>query len=1025
MRRGTRKWSAFWLALVLVIQTGCGAAGTSQSTEAGESQTAGESQEQESQAEAELAPGSTIAGFTVEAVEENGILQSDVITFSHEKSGARLAYIRNDDPELAFGIFYDTPVVDETDTNHIFEHAIIASSEKYPSSDLFFDLANKSYNTFINAFTYDTFTGYPLSTESEDQLLLLMDAYLSCMTAPGILTDENIFRREALRYELYSPEDPISMTGTVYSEDFGSLTDVNSEALNNVADALYPGQTAANSIGRAHRNYQNLTYENTVATYDRCYHFDNSLILLYGDMDYERMLTFIDEEYLSKAEKEGTDLSAYKEAQTEPGYAEAVVPCPAYEGDTSENVSRIDYAISLEDADWEELLAWNILTTALNQENAVLMKTLREKGIHNPCEVGVNIYCQKPYLLFAMYQAEEEQMESFKEAVLEALGVLAEQGVEREVLASVLKQTETSTYLTRNSANVGVNVFPAMANYWTHTGNVDFYGLYEDVLAAAEADGEQTFVKELAQKALNPSRSALVATVPTPGLAEEIIAEQDAYLAQMKESMSEEEIEELIRQTEEFNTWNEGGQTNSDFVIDPSQIPDAEAYDDFTRSEEDGIVFYEAPAQVEKVGSYELYFDASALTNEDLLYMQLYRLLLGEVGTEAHTEEEIRTLTGEYLYSMSFSDRYPGEEAGENHHPMLHVSWTTLTEDYDTGLNLVLEMLTSTDVSDSASILELVNRYKDSFDLSRTSDFLGLAQRLSRSYIEDEAAYQMTCQGQEYYRFLEEVQAGLSGDEAYGESLAARLAEVRDKLFTRSRLIFSYAAPQESLAAIRQASAEGLSALPEGTAADPALLLSEEPQRLGAAVESPNQYAVASSSLYGQEDFAGRYIPFLTAASDRYVTPLIRFQMGAYSAGASFNMLKGQMLLYSYSDPNVGETLEVFDGLGEALAGLELTQEDLNGYILNSISNTARTKGVLAQPLTAVRAAIYGYNAQREAQAINDMKNASLEDQQAAADCLQRIIRSGGFATVGNEDALRAEAEAFDQVISYRSGEQS
>ena len=131
-------------------------------------------------------------------------------------------------------------------------------------------------------------------------------------------------------------------------------------------------------------------------------------------------------------------------------------------------------------------------------------------------------------------------------------------------------------------------------------------------------------------------------------------------------------------------------------------------------------------------------------------------------------------------------------------------------------------------MSDSASILELVNRYKDSFDLSRTSDFLGLAQRLSRSYIEDEAAYQMTCQGQEYYRFLEEVQAGLSGDEAYGASLAARLAEVRDKLFTRSRLIFSYAAPQESLAAIRQASAEGLSALPEGTAADPALLLSEE-----------------------------------------------------------------------------------------------------------------------------------------------------------------------------------------------------
>ena len=130
------------------------------------------------------------------------------------------------------------------------------------------------------------------------------------MAAPEILTNENVFKREALRYTLYDPEDPISMVGTVFSEDFGSLTDIDREACNNVLDTLYPGEYASNYLGRAHRNYQDLTYESLLETYERCYHFDNSLILLYGDLSWRDFLEFIDSEYLSKVERNGTDLSA-------------------------------------------------------------------------------------------------------------------------------------------------------------------------------------------------------------------------------------------------------------------------------------------------------------------------------------------------------------------------------------------------------------------------------------------------------------------------------------------------------------------------------------------------------------------------------------------------------------------------------------------------------------------------------------------------------------------------------------------
>lgn len=66
------------------------------------------------------AVGDVIFGFTVDSITQSNMLDSEMIAFTHEQSGARLLYIKNDDPEVAFSISYRTPYVDETDTNHIF-----------------------------------------------------------------------------------------------------------------------------------------------------------------------------------------------------------------------------------------------------------------------------------------------------------------------------------------------------------------------------------------------------------------------------------------------------------------------------------------------------------------------------------------------------------------------------------------------------------------------------------------------------------------------------------------------------------------------------------------------------------------------------------------------------------------------------------------------------------------------------------------------------------------------------------------
>ena len=1024
MRKRIRSSAAVLLAAISMVFAGCAGRGNEAASSAEETSGAAAddtSSEDKNDNEAEDASeGSVTEGYSLVESGYDDLLQSELSLYVHEKSGAELVCIKNDDPELAFGIFYNTPMVDETDTNHVFEHAIIASSEKYPSRDLFFDLANKSYNTFVNAFTYDAFTGYPLSTMSEEQLLTMIDAYMSCMAAPAILEDENIFKREAIRYELRDPDDPIEITGTVYAEDFGSLTDIERESLNNVADALYPGETAANSIGRAHRNYKELTFEHTVETYERCYSFDNSLILLYGDMDFDRVMSFLDEEYLSKAEEGDTDLSSYLSEETEPGYVETVVECPAFTGDTSDNVSYIDYAISLNGMDWQDIMYWNILTSFISQESGVLNACLREAGIYNQAEAGLNIYCSKPYLLFRLYQAEEEQSQAFKEAAVRALSRIAKEGIDEEIVSTVLKQIEVSNYQIRDTRNAGVNIFPNIVNYWVHTGEIDYYGLYEKAYSDISEDMEQTIIKGLAASAIEPERSALVTTVPVPGLAEEIIAERDQYLADMKASMTEEEIEELIADTEAFDVWNAGELTNSAFVIDPADVDIAEPYMDYEISEEGGMSFYTAAAEVEEIGRYALYLDSSALSNEDIQYLNLYMMLLGLLPTEEHSEDEAVALYAEYLDSLSLTPMYPDGADAERDHPMIKLMWTGLTEDHEESLRLLLEFLSGTDVTDAAKVREIVDRYKDDFDLSRSSDMLNLAANTARIGISENFDYRMIFEGQDRYEFLEDVSRRLSEDEGYINEVAAGIEEVREKLLTKHDLIYVCAAPEEKLSELQSETETILSGLPEGEAAAMEAKPAERVRRLAIEVESPDQYIVNYGNFYKYGNMEGRYLPFITAVSDRYVTPLIRFQNGAYSGAINFNPIKGDLIQYSYSDPNVGVTIDVFDGTGDAVRELELTDEDLDGYKLYTLSTTGLEYGVLSGPMQSMELDILGYDIEQGMELLSDVKNAELKDQEAAAKAIGTALSEGNICAVGNAEKLEADADRFDAIVSYR-----
>nr|MCR4892916.1 insulinase family protein [Lachnospiraceae bacterium] len=537
--------------------------------------------------------GDEIHGFTLEDIQDLALLDAKQFTFTHEYSGAKLIYVQNEDKELAFNITFRTPMANEADANHVFEHSIIAGSGKYPAKNLFFDLSNKAYMTLANAYTFPIMTTYPLCSMSEEQLLKGMDCYMSCMVDPLVMKDENIFKREAVRYELDSPEDDIQMLGTVYSEDYGSLTDETNVGIKLLLKTLYPGEFASNFIGQAHHHYKELTWDLLKETYENYYHFDNSLIGLYGDMDVDRFLSFLDEEYLSKQKAYGTDLSPFMDPETDPGYVEAEGVLPVYKGDATENMSRISYAFSTVDFTAEETVVLNLVSSILNSDSSYMNQLLREKGIENPVRADLGMGFAKNFWLFTLSYADPSQKEELKEVALETLKEVSENGVDQELLESFIRSFRRDVKLLRDSSNAGEEVLKNNALFWATDSTMDYYYRANEVYNQLEKDTDQKLVKEVMGKVLNSNRSALTVLTPVEGKAEEHDKEVENYLKDMKEGMTEEEIQDLIKDTQAFREWNAEEKPNNDFIIDPADVPKVELTDNIEVSEEKGTTIYQ------------------------------------------------------------------------------------------------------------------------------------------------------------------------------------------------------------------------------------------------------------------------------------------------------------------------------------------------------------------------------------------------------------------------------------------------
>ena len=962
------------------------------------------------------AVGDVVEGFEVKEIRPFEMVGADLVLFEHQKTGAKLLYIANEDTNRAFQLTFPTRPIDNTGLPHVFEHSTLSGSAKYPSTGLWFNLIYQSYQTYMNAYTMDAMTSYPIASLSEEQLLALADFYTDCCLHPIVKEREDIYRTEAWRYEMEDMDSPLTLNGTVYSEMTGAM-DLRESALDNANLVTFPGAALTFNYGGKPEAIPEMTWDALKNYHDTYYHPSNCIAYLYGSFeDYTVFLKLLDEAFSPYEKKEFSFTDSGYTRITEPVVTS--VPYAVAEGTDTANQSTIYYYIicpGLKENKAQQRAAdhvWELL----GNSGSLLMQNLKKAFPSGSFSCGRELAAPDDALVFVANNVNKEDAEAFRTVVNDSLKQIAQDGFDTVQLDSIVTAKLLNNKLALESGEPVDTVINNLAYAYAVTGNpFDYVESTEDQANIMDENAQGLLTAAISDWYVDPKLYTLTTTYPEPGLKEKQDAALAEKLAEIKAGMTDEEKQAIIDATHAEPEEDENAEMIA--ALTPVTVADLpEEVREYAITDEtgaDGVRRMNAVAGVDGVGKVDLYFDARTLPQEDIHYLRLFTRLLGQLDTDAHSKEELAVLMERYLMSRTIGVDTCDTPEKDDVIAYLIAEWVALDDDLAAGYDLMKEILFHTQFTDIQTLSERITAQKAYVRNSiNNNPYVALYSR-QEGVGDPRSRYYDYLNYTSYYAFLEELEAQMASEP---ETVVARLQNVQSFFTNRSGAVATFAGNEASIAVNAPLVDTFFADIASEEREYPAYDLPVPPIREAVSVDGNIQYncnCAAFSQIGIEPDYSLSVIGSLIA--DQLLIPVLRDQMGAYSVWCGTDG-DYAMYLISYRDPNVKATFDLYDSIPEKLAAMELTQEQIDGYIMQQYSSLAKPAGELGGAVTAMTNILHRRPADEKLQQMRAYKSVTPESVKAAAEAYAKLMEKGCRGTVGPIGTLQTNSDLYDAI---------
>ena len=731
-------------------------------------------------------------------------VQSDGFILRHKKSGARIAILSNNDDNKVFYIGFRTPPEDETGVPHIIEHTTLCGSKKFPVKDPFIELAKGSLNTFLNAMTYPDKTVYPIASCNDQDFKNLMDVYLDAVFNPNITKYEEIFKQEGWHYELTGKDDELKINGVVYNEMKGAYSSPDEVLSSQIYRSLFPDNTYSKDSGGNPEYIPKLTYEAYLDFYHKYYHPSNSYIYLYGDMDVVERLEWLDKEYLS--------LYDYKKVNSEINKQPAFDKIKNVEAqysitmdDSQENKTYLSYNRVVGDT-LDEMLyqAFDVLDYALvSSPGAPVKQALIDAGIGDDVYGSYDAGILQPVFSFVAKNANASQADEFESIIENTLKEVVKTGINKEALlaginSSEFKFREADFGQFPKGLLFGLNcldswLFDDMKPFI----HLECLGTFAKLRKAVDTD---YFEKLIQEYLLDNTHGSSVTVKPKRGLGNEREEALAKELSDYKASLSDEEIKKLIEDTEHLKKYQEEPSSDEDLRKLP-MLTRADMKKNampFSNIEDELLDVKVVRHDIESNGIdyISFLFDAGDFAQSELGYLGFFTNALGLVSTEKYSYTDLANATNIYTGGISTGTAsHPDIKDRNNFVFKLEVKLKVLEKNLDKALELMEQMLLSSDFTDTKRLGELVAQIKARLQANLSSSGHLVAAMRSMSSFSRYALYQDELKGIAFYRSICHIEKELSDSP---KSVSDKLAAIAKKLFARNRMLISFTGNNEA-----------------------------------------------------------------------------------------------------------------------------------------------------------------------------------------------------------------------------------
>lgn len=949
-------------------------------------------------------------------------VQSDGFILRHKKSGARIAILSNNDDNKVFYIGFRTPPEDETGVPHIIEHTTLCGSKKFPVKDPFIELAKGSLNTFLNAMTYPDKTVYPVASCNDQDFKNLMDVYLDAVFNPNITKYEEIFKQEGWHYELTGKDDELKINGVVYNEMKGAYSSPDEVLSSQIYRSLFPDNTYSKDSGGNPEYIPKLTYEAYLDFYHKYYHPSNSYIYLYGDMDVVERLEWLDKEYLS--------LYDYKKVNSEinkqPAFDEIKNVEAQYSitmDDSQENKTYLSYNRVVGDS-LDEMLyqAFDVLDYALvSSPGAPVKQALIDAGIGDDVYGSYDAGILQPVFSFVAKNANASQADEFESIIENTLKEVVKTGINKEALlaginSSEFKFREADFGQFPKGLLFGLNCLDS----WLFDDMKPFIHLEcLDTFAKLRRAVDTDYFEKLIQEyLLDNTHGSSVTVKPKRGLGNEREEALAKELSDYKASLSDEEIDKLIEETEHLKKYQEEPSSDEDLRKLPmltraDMKKEAMPFSNIEDTLSD-IKVVRHDIESNGIDYISFLFDAGDFAQSELGYLGFFTNALGLVSTENYSYTDLANATNIYTGGISTGTAsHPDIKDRNNFVFKFEVKLKVLEKNLDKALELMEQMLLSSDFTDTKRLGEIVAQIKARLQANLSSSGHLVAAMRSMSSFSRYALYQDELKGIAFYRSICRIEKELFESP---ESVSDKLAAIAKKLFARNRMLISFTGNSEAygnaklslekvIAGFNKMSAIGNQAEVHFNTAKEAFIDASQIQYV----------AKTGDFICEGYEYTGALRLLRIILSYDYLWINVRVKGGAYGCMNTF-LRSGESYFVSYRDPNLSDTLDVYDRIPEYIKSFSPDERDMTKYIIGTFSALDTPMNPEAKGSRSMSAYLEGITYEQIQKERNEILNAQPENIRRLADLVEAVLKKDSICVIGNENMIKESAGLFENV---------